>query len=32
MYEFLQRRKKLLNQYKELSKRLPKNFMDIHFK
>ena len=32
MYEFLQRRKKLLNEYKELSKRLPKNFMDIHFK
>ena len=32
MYEFLQRRKKLLNQYKELSKSLPKNFMDIHFK
>lgn len=32
MYEFLQRRKKLLNQYKELSKTLPKNFMNIHFK
>jgi hypothetical protein len=32
MYEFLQRRKKLFNQSKELSKSLPKNFMDIHFK
>ena len=32
MYEFLKQRKLLFNQYKDLSKKLPKNYMKIHFK
>ena len=32
MYDFLQQRKILLKQYKDLSKKLPINYMKIHFK
>jgi len=32
MFDFIGQRKKILNQYKELTKKLPQKFMNIHFK